>query len=262
MATRSLTSRPRGGALKLGLLALVVGPWVAAGCANFQGTTAASFMKTLQTSDDPNSRYHAYSKLGSPNCYDAPAQRTQAVKLMVASLESGKEPIATRAMICRSLGSLAHPDGREALLGAVTDPDGVVRTEACRALGRVAQPEDATVFVRVMAVETMEDCRIAAIEAIGEMKAKDPRVQSMLVTALEDDDPAIRLASLNSLRAIAGKDHGMLATDWTTALNLPITSPAKPDPAAAVVEAPTLPQPTPEDTQTKPATFPGLPPIP
>jgi hypothetical protein len=260
--TRSLTSRPHRGASKLGLLALVFAPLVAAGCANFQGTTAASFMKTLQTSDDPNRRYVAYSKLGSANCYDTPQQREQAVKMMVASLESGKEPIATRAMICRSLGSLARPEGREALLKAVQDPDGVVRTEACRALGRVAQPEDATVFARVMAVETMEDCRIAAIEAIGEMKAKDQRVQSMLVSGLEDDDPAIRLASLNSLRAIAGKDHGMLATDWTTALKLPTTSPAKPDPAAAIVEAPTLPQRAPEDTQTQPATYPGLPPIP
>lgn len=194
------------------LIGLVLLPTT--GCANFAGTTAASFLRTIRENPDPNQRYIAYQKLSSPNCYDDEGQKAKAVEILTAKLQAGEEPVATRAVICRTLGTLGHPSGREAVLNAISDPEPIVRAEACGALGALGLPEDATVLSRVMTVDTSEDCRIAAIEALGRMKTADPRVRLVLVSNLEHDDPAIRYASLKSLRAITGQDRGVDVAAW------------------------------------------------
>lgn len=200
-----------------------------AGCSGFNGTTAASFLRKVREDPDPNTRYIAYNKLASPHCYDTEEQKKEAVATLVNKLEHGKEPVATRAVICRTLGELHDPGAREALIKAVSDNEGLVRSEACRALGQVGQPEDATILSRVMTVDTLEDCRIAAIEGLGELKAKDPRITEVLVTGMEHADPAIRLASLNALRKITGKDLGVDPGPWQKEL-LPQKTAAKPAP--------------------------------
>ncbi|MEA2633087.1 MAG: hypothetical protein QOE66_3306, partial [Chloroflexota bacterium] len=123
-----------------------------------------------------------------------------------------------RAVICRTLGELREPSAREPLIKAVNDPEGLVRVQACRALGKVGKPEDATILARVMTVDTLEDCRIAAIEGLGELKAKDARIMQILVMGMDHDDPAIRLASLEALRNITGLDRGVDPAAWRDAV--------------------------------------------
>jgi hypothetical protein len=208
------------------------------GCSNFGGTTAASFLRSVREDPDPNVRFAAYSKLASPRCYDRPEQKIEAAELMMAKLEQAKEPVASRAVICRTLGELRAGKAREALLKAVGDPEGVIRCEACRALGKVGQPEDATILARVMTVDTLEDCRIAAIDGIGELKARDPRIMQVLVSAMEHDDPAIRLCSLQALRKITGKDYGVDPAPWRKELFPQEAAPATtPDSIAAAAIA-------------------------
>ncbi len=203
---------------------LVFGPpfWTAltlaiggmSGCTGFSGTTAASFLRSIQESPDPNLRYDAYAKLARPNCYDSEQQKVQAARVLIAKLEAGKEPVATRAVICKTLGELRARNARDALIKATGDAEGVVRVQACLALGKVGQPADATILARMMTVDVLEDCRIAAIEALGELKSTDPRILEVLVSGMEHDDPAIRLASLQSLRATSGKDLGLESGPW------------------------------------------------
>src|SRR3954451_12883736 len=195
------------GWLSVTVLALsLAGP---AGCSQFIGTTAQSYLMKIRDSPDPNIRYLAYAKLASPACYDNPGQKTEAVKTLVQKLEGAQEPTASRAVICRTLGELRDPSAREALLKAVNDPEGLVRVQACRALGKVGNPEDATTLARVMTLDNLEDCRISAIEGLGELKTKDQRIMQVLVAGMEHDDPAIRLASLGALRKITGLDRGV-----------------------------------------------------
>ncbi|WP_406695495.1 HEAT repeat domain-containing protein [Singulisphaera sp. Ch08] len=202
-----------------------------AGCSGFSGTTAASFLRKVREDPDPNTRYLAYHKLASPQCYDTDEQKKEAVATLVNKLEHGKEPVATRAVICRTLGELRDPGAREALIRAVGDNEGLVRSQACRSLGQVGRPEDATILARVMTVDTLEDCRIAAIEGLGELNAKDPRIMEVLVNSMEHADPAIRLASLNALRKITHKDLGVDPGPWQKEL-LPQMSAASPPPTA------------------------------
>ena len=69
-----------------------------------------------------------------------------------------------------------------------------------------------------MTVDKLEDCRIAAIEGLGLLKANDARIYGILLDGMENDDPAIRLECLRSLRAITGKDFGIDPAAWRRGL--------------------------------------------
>jgi HEAT repeat protein len=130
-----------------------------------------------------------------------------------------KEPVAVRAIIVRSLGNLGDRRARGEIIKAINDVENaLIRVEACRALGKVGLPEDATVLARVMTVDKLEDCRIAAIEGLGTLKAQDARIYMILLDGMDHDDPAIRLECLRSLRAITGKDLGVDPVAWRRAL--------------------------------------------
>jgi HEAT repeat protein len=208
------------------------------GCTTpYLGTTAASYLGKVRESRDPNVRYLAYSRLASPRCYDDDKQKDVAVKVLVENLQSEREPLATRAVICRTLGDLHRPEARDALIKATGDPDAVVRAEACRAIGKVGRSEDASLLARIMKVDTDGDCRIAAMEGLGDLKSNDPRIAALLVEGMEHENPAIRLASLKALRKITGKDLGVDPKPWRdevqkTARVDPVAPASKPETSA------------------------------
>ncbi len=169
-------------------------------------------------STDPNVRYVAYAKLGSPSAYENKAQKDEAVETLIAKYQEGKEPMAIRAVIIRSLGTLGDQRARHVVIKAANDPEAVIRVEGCRALGKVGLPEDATILARIMTVDTLEDCRIAAIEGLGWLKSNDPRINRILLDGMDHDDPAIRYECLNALRRITGKDLGVDPAPWRKAL--------------------------------------------
>ncbi|ODT98978.1 MAG: hypothetical protein ABS79_05095 [Planctomycetes bacterium SCN 63-9] len=171
-------------------------------------------MSHIQSDPDPNKRYHAYAALGKRNVFETPEQKMQAVDLLIAKLEESKEPLAIRAVICRTLGEIRDPKARGILIKTIGHPEGILRAEACRALGKIGQADDASLLARVMTIDNLEDCRMAAIEGLGEMKANDPRVIQILIDGMEHDDPAIRMASLTALRKISGKDLGIEIDPW------------------------------------------------
>ncbi len=195
----------------LAILATTLG-----GCAQYIGTTASSFMRHAKQDTDPNLRHLAYARLADSKCYDDERQKAEAVALLSARLEQKKEPIITRAVICRSLGELQHPDGREALLKACDDEHPVIRAAACRALGKIGDPDDVPVLARVMAADSDSDCRIAAIEGLGTIRTVEPRVLETLADGMENPDPAIRLASYIALQKLTKKDLGPDAAGWKT----------------------------------------------
>ena len=185
-----------------------------AGCTAWVGTTAKSFLRHVRNDPDPNVRYIAYTKLADPHAYDSPEEKDEAVRILIEKYEKGHEPIATRAMICRTLGQLGDPRARDLLIKGVSSSEAVIKIESCRALGKVGKPEDATILAQVMTLDNLEDARIAAIEGLASLKTKDPRIYHMLVENMDHDDPAIRLASLNTLRKLTGKDYGTNPADW------------------------------------------------
>ena len=239
---------PRPWALAALALAVVLGP----GCTNSQGlklrkTTAASFLRDVEESKDPNVRYAAYDSLGSTRCYDDEGQKARAATVLVAKLKAGREPVATRAVICRTLGILRRPEARDVILSTINDEDPLVRAEACRALGRVGRPDDATVLARVMTLDVSGECRVAAIESIGELRSGDQRINHYLITGMDHDDPAIRVACLDALRSISGKDLGVEPEAWKKYVDSldPPARPAATDPVAPDARPAAAPMPRP-----------------
>ncbi|HLH29306.1 MAG TPA: HEAT repeat domain-containing protein, partial [Acidimicrobiales bacterium] len=171
--------KTRGGRRAAWLAALIT---ACAGCSTYIGTTPKSFLRHVRSNPDPNIRYIAYSKLGSPDLYDDPADKAQAVETLVAKLDEGKEPVAIRAVIIRTLGELGDRRARNAIARVANNPNAepVLKVEAYRALGKVGTSEDATMLARVMNTDRLEDCRIAAIEGIGALKVQDPRIYRVL----------------------------------------------------------------------------------
>ena len=193
---------------------MVVCALAVAGCTTWVGTTAKSFLAHVRKDPDPNMRYLAYSKLADPRAYDSAEEKDEAVRILIDKFEKGHEPIASKATICRTLGELRDPRAHDLLVKAVSSPEAVIKIESCRALGKVGRSEDATILAQVMTLDNLEDARIAAIEGLAEIKTKDPRIYQLLVENMDHDDPAIRLASLNALRKLTGKDHGTNPADW------------------------------------------------
>jgi HEAT repeat protein len=201
--------------IRLIALISVVAAAASTGCSTYIGTTSKSFLHQVRDNPDPNIRYIAYTKLGVPSAYDNQAQKDEAIGIMIAKLREAKEPVAVRAVIVRSLGNLGDRRARQEIIKAANDVENaVIRVEACRALGKVGQPEDATILARIMTIDKLEDCRIAAIEGLGMLKAQDPRIFNILLDGMDHDDPAIRLECLRALREITGKDAGVDPAAW------------------------------------------------
>jgi hypothetical protein len=213
---------------------------VIAGCSTYIGTTSTSFLRQVRTNPDPNIRYIAYAKLGQPSAYDNEKQKSEAIEVLITKYAEAREPIAIRAIIVRSLGNLGDPRGRPVGVKAANDSEAILRLEGCRALGKVGKPEDAMILARIMTVDTLEDCRIAAIEGLGSLKVQDPRIIQILLNGLEHDDPAIRLECLNSLRKITRKDFGTEPAAWRRELQ-PDAPGAKTDGNMNLLTAPTAP---------------------
>ena len=190
------------------------------GCSTYIGTTSKSFLHEARENFDPNIRYVAYAKLGSPANLRKRRPEKRSRPASYHEAPRGKEPVAVRAVIVRSLGNLGDHRARQEIIKAVNDVDNaVIRVEACRALGKVGEPEDATLLARIMTVDKLEDCRIAAIEGLGLLKANDVRIYGILLDGMEHDDPAIRFECLRSLRAITGKDFGVDPAAWRRELD-------------------------------------------
>ena len=211
-----------------------------AGCSTYIGTTPKSFLRHVRSNPDPNIRYIAYSKLGQPDLYDNPEDKSQAVETLVAKLDEGREPVAIRAVIIRTLGELGDRRARNAISRVANNVNAepVLKVEAYRALGKVGTPEDAMTLARIMNTDPLEDSRIAAIEGIGALKAQDPRIYHVLIEGMEHEDPAIRLESYRALKKITGKDLGNQPKDWRRDLEPQLAKAEKPPTPGSTDPAP------------------------
>lgn len=241
-------------------LAALAAVAASAGCQGAGWSRSATVLAhELRANPNPNERFRDYEKLVQSVRRASNESKAQAVRILVDGLEPGREPMATRAVICRGLGEIGGPDSRAALVKVVQETErpertkpglmaamedeslrlereAMVRAEACRALGKVGQPEDATLLTRIMVADTVNDCRIAAIDGLGDLRANDPRVFRVLIGGMESEDPAVRLASHQSLCKATGKDLGLESKPWNEWLDR--QSPAATPPKSGAASPP------------------------
>ena len=123
---------------------------------------------------------------------------------------------AERRDEARESGRYAQREDREnvrvtatALIKALGDEDGDVRTEAARALGLLGQPANAVLAALTKALHDEEAyVRCEAARALGLMGKPDDAVLSTLSEALNDEDASVRTEAARALGLIGGQVGG------------------------------------------------------
>ncbi len=139
------------------------------------------------------------------------AKRVQQSQAMGEEYRREGDPIV-RAQLVQTLGPYPTPIASQILREALQDPDPSVRVQACRAWGKRGDEEAVNVLSRVLKHDEDIDSRIAATQALGQIKGQ-PSVQALSV-ALDDSDPALQYRAVRSLENVTGKDYGDNVNAW------------------------------------------------
>src|SRR5262249_30039054 len=98
------------------------------------------------------------------------------------------------------------------LEAGLNDENAAVRVSCCRALGKRAEPTSVQSLSGALKQDKDIDVRMAAAEALG--KIKSPEAVKAIGVALDDRDPGLEYAGVQSLKAVTGKDYGPDVQAW------------------------------------------------
>jgi hypothetical protein len=126
----------------------------------------------------------------------------------------GLEPSpAMRSELMRTLAYLPTDTARSGLETALADEDADVRQAACQGLARAGGTQSLPLLARTAAnADEKLDVRIASVRGLGNYQEEAALLA--LGTALEDRDPAIQKAAIDSLRHNTGRDFGNSVPAW------------------------------------------------
>jgi hypothetical protein len=130
-----------------------------------------------------------------------PAEREQTAAHLAARLKEEKSP-ALRVEFIRTLAEFPTPEAQQAVLASLTDESAAVRVLACKALARTPTPDGYQALSHTLSGDADLDVRIAAARELGKFRGLgEPQA---LRPALDDRDPALQLAAMQSLEALDG----------------------------------------------------------
>jgi hypothetical protein len=117
-----------------------------------------------------------------------------------------------RIEIVRALGPSKSAAAEGGLRKALKDTSPNVRIAACVAWRKRGGESAAKVLSETLVGDTDRIVRISAAKALGDLK--DPAAMRSLGLAIEQDDPAMQFACVESLKKISGKDYGNNLDAW------------------------------------------------
>lgn len=203
------------------LLLLVAGLAVlAAGCADGLMPEVRSLNPWVRKQWDDDERaittYHRkaadLAALRSQAGHLPEEQREPIAAQLAARLQEEKAPVL-RVQLVRTLGEFQTPSAHSALQASLNDEMATVRIAACKALARHPAGESVELLAKSASGDSDLDVRIAAAESLGKFAdSKLPaderkRIAQSLRPALDDRDPALQVAAMQSLAAITGRDN-------------------------------------------------------
>jgi HEAT repeat protein len=155
---------------------------------------------------DPRVRVEAAALLGDVGATGPQA----ALAALLTAAQSGAPD--TRAWALCSIGRLGQHTGEvEAMLAdGLAGDTAEVRAAACAGLGALGSaPPSTLTLLQARVVDADTSVRAAALLALARLPA-DATTLKQRVTALRDADPAVRLAAIESLRALGEAARGVL----------------------------------------------------
>jgi HEAT repeat protein len=131
----------------------------------------------------------------------SPAERDETAAHLAARLREEPSPIL-RAEFVRTLAAFQSPLAQQAVVASASDEAANVRIVAFKALGRAPSPEGFQALSHAVAGDADLDVRLVAARELGKFKGYE--ASKALRPALDERDPALQLAAMQSLEALDG----------------------------------------------------------
>jgi HEAT repeat protein len=141
---------------------------------------------------------------------DSPEQR-QIADQLARQMQVEPDPLVRHAVV-GAIAKFRTPMAQQVLEAGLADDDIAVRIACCKALGQRAEASSVTRLAATLRADEDIDVRLAAADALG--KIKSPEAMQALSVALEDRDPAMQYAGVQSMKSISGKDYGPDVQAW------------------------------------------------
>jgi HEAT repeat protein len=139
-------------------------------------------------------------------------QQANAAAELVQRLQEEQSPVM-RAELVRTLGEFGVDSAETAVIAAMSDESSHVRIAASKALGRRPTQIGFQALSRAVADDGNLDVRIAAARELKQFS--DFEAPLALRPALDDNDPALQLAAMQSLERLTGRtQYGTSVTTW------------------------------------------------
>ena len=157
-----------------------------------------------------------------------PAER-DAVAFQLSERLKEEKSVALRAELVRTLGAFSTNLAEQAVIMSLADEAEYVRIAACKALGTHPDSEAFQALAQKVTSDASLDVRIAAAKELG--KFREFEAPRALRPALDERDPALQLAAMQSLIALTGhSEYQLSAETWREFLDG--GSPAPPEQAS------------------------------
>ena len=167
--------------------------------------------RELTTFHTPSMRVDAVHEFAARSTgTDSPEQR-QITDQLARQIQVEPDPLVRQAVVT-SIAEYKTPMAQQVLEAGLSDDNAAVRVACCRSMGKRADKSSVASLASALRGDKDVDVRMAAADALG--KINTPESIKALSVALEDRDPAMQYAGVQSLKAITGKDYGPDVKAW------------------------------------------------
>lgn len=158
-----------------------------------------------------HNRLKEYRTIASSIGQMTPARQDTLAQDLALEFENESDPLY-RVEIVRALGAAKSPAAEGGLQKAIKDSNRDVRIAACVAWRKRGGEAASKTLQETVIGDTDREVRIAAVRSLGELK--DPAALRNLGLAMEQGDPAMQYACIESMKKISGKDYGSNLSAW------------------------------------------------
>jgi hypothetical protein len=142
-----------------------------------------------------------------------PASEREEIAIQLSERLKDEQSPVLRAELVRTLGEFPTAPAQQAVQSALSDQAVNVRIAACKALGRYPAAEGFEALSHSVTSDADLDVRIAAARELRNFRGFD--APKALRPALDDRDPALQLAAMQSLESLAGHtEYRRSAATW------------------------------------------------
>jgi HEAT repeat protein len=167
--------------------------------------------RELTTYNTPSMRADALEQFAMRSTgVDSPEQR-QITDQLARQMQIEPDPLVRRVVV-KAIAEFRTPMAQQVLEAGLADENSMVRVACCQGLGRRGDANSVACLSNSLRTDEDIDVRLAAADALG--KTNSPEAVQALIVALDDRDPALQYAGVQSMKLLTGQDYGPDVQTW------------------------------------------------